>query len=603
MQGLIQMLRQAVTDAQGPAGATATATAAVVARARGGRLSALLADGPAPGATPLLPALQAGLREGLAAAGGAGAVTRAVLAYLAESAATRASGLGGIPAGGARGATVGPGGLPGAPGPGGGPGEGLVGDSPSAAGLPAGARPVGPAAGSGIGAAGGSGPGEEGPAAGRSGGPGGGAPAGSPVSPGAGGPPAGAPAAPAGAGTGVTSVGAGAAPGSPLPVGPGPPAAAGRGDASAPGVGTALPAPGGDPGGNTRPVVTRTAPSTPSTGVPATPGRATPADLLALLPANPQAQGEQLGRAVSWLADNLGRPHLVATGAAQLGPAAVALGMSPERLDQMGALLADAARAAGAPWTAEARTAWEATSRLVARWVAQGAAASGYEPPFWTATVIDHELRRADLAVIRVRTFLPYPYLAGQVAPVETAHHRDQWRPCWVATAPTGDNVIELHVRAYQEDPVGLALVGRIAAGETVRLRPAAGDLPMAVESGPAGALLLAEDTGVAPMLAILADLRERGDPRPARLIWLPTPGQEPYARDALTALADEHRQVTELDGMVPLAEALAADGPWDGWGVAVAGTPTGVAAMLTAAGFADISTAQTWHVQIGPDD
>jgi NAD(P)H-flavin reductase len=336
------------------------------------------------------------------------------------------------------------------------------------------------------------------------------------------------------------------------------------------------------------------------------------ADLRALLPAGPTAQREALARAVGWLVDNLNRPQAVTAGLAQLGPAAAALGVPPERMEALAVLLADALRASG--WLPEQQAAWQMVARLAGRWAAQGAAAGAYEPPTWIGTVVEHDLRRQDLAVLLVRTYLPYPYLPGQHAVVESAHHRADWRACWLATPPATDNLVELHVRAGPADPVGTALVGRVRPGDHVRLRPAEGPLVLDAESD-AGLLLIADDTGVAPMRALLGELSMRGDRRAARLLWLAALDEEPYDLTALTRLVDDAaadgasglqrmaKTIDVLSGMADLLSALAAGGPWADWDAYVAGTPTGVAGALTALAYAGIPAERIRCDQIGPDD
>jgi len=332
---------------------------------------------------------------------------------------------------------------------------------------------------------------------------------------------------------------------------------------------------------------------------PTVPGPA--GSLLSLLPTANAARIDQVARALAWVVDNVDRPQVIATGAAQLGSAAAALGVTPERMEQLGMLLGEAVRAAGGPWTAQSQAAWQATGRLVTRWMAEGANAAAYEPPYWTAVLLERTVRYGDLAVLRLRSYLPYPYLAGQHALVETEHHREQWRPCWLATAPGTDNELELHVRADGDDPVGTALVGRVQPGDQVRLRAAEGGLGLALESG-RDLLMVADDTGVAPMRALLGELAARQDLRQARLLWWTAPGEEPYDEAAVAAaLADEDR--LRIVGDANTLAAALAEQPWDEWDVAVAGTPTGVLAALTLLGFAGVAANRISVDQIGPAD
>jgi NAD(P)H-flavin reductase len=233
--------------------------------------------------------------------------------------------------------------------------------------------------------------------------------------------------------------------------------------------------------------------------------------------------------------------------------------------------------------------------------MAHGALAAAYEPPYWTGAVVDRRRHRGDLAVLVIRTYLPYPYLSGQHAVVEVEGLPDEWRPCWLATPPASDNLLEVHVRAGARDSVGAALTGAVP-GERVRLRPAEGPL---VLDEPAGSCLLfvAEDTGVAPMRALLGERRQRRDPRPVHLFWLVNPNEEPYDLAAVRAYEDATTAVLPVASVPDLAAGLAARGPWSAADAYVAGTPTGVAAALTVLAYADVPAGRIRHDEIGPDD
>ncbi|HEX5742144.1 MAG TPA: hypothetical protein VFY17_11420 [Pilimelia sp.] len=269
--------------------------------------------------------------------------------------------------------------------------------------------------------------------------------------------------------------------------------------------------------------------------------------------------------------------------------------MGPGETAAVAVLLSDAARASGA-WPPREWAAWQSAVALAAHWVAEGAAAAGYTPPFWSATVLRARRHGADLAVLTVRTFLPYPYAAGQHATVETRHHRDLWGPCWLAGAPRTDNRLELHVRAHDSDAVSRALVHRVQPGEVIRLGPARGGLVVPAEAQ--GVLLVAEDTGAAAVRAVREELRRAGDRRPtSTLYWVP-PGARPY-EEAVAGLDD----VTVVGSAVALAQALDGRPELRDWAAVVAGTPTGVAAAATAVAYAGVPAARTSATQIGPGD
>lgn len=342
------------------------------------------------------------------------------------------------------------------------------------------------------------------------------------------------------------------------------------------------------------------------TGPVAASGRHSPAaiaDLRALLPSQAEASAEALTRALTWLVDNLDRPRVVTEGCAQFAPALAGLGVPPERVEGIALLLIEGAQAQALAlaWPPERLAAWRDTARLLARWMAQEAEAAAYLPPYWTGTVIDHDSRRRDLAILQIRTFLPYRYVSGQYAVVASEHHPEVWRACWIGTAPSGDNVVELHVRSSGDDPVGLALVGRTSVGDRLRLGPAEGPV-LAGWAAEGDLLLVAVDTGIAPMKALLAEVTRDGGHR-ADLLWLVPPNEEPYDLDAVAELSGPAGTVTTLSAVGDLAATLDARDTARYGAVYVAGEGTGVAAALTALAFAGVPADRVTHAVIGPDD
>jgi NAD(P)H-flavin reductase len=339
---------------------------------------------------------------------------------------------------------------------------------------------------------------------------------------------------------------------------------------------------------------------------PGVPGSAAPtmplAQLRAVLPTGPAAQRDTLTQALGWLVDNLDRPMVVTEGCTQLGPVLTSLGIPPDRIEATAILVAETMRAdVGAGWRAEQHEVWSRTSRLVARWIAHGGAAAGYQPPVWAGRVVEHHLHRQDLAVLRIRTFLPYPYLPGQYATAATEHQPQSWRPCWIAAAPRLDNIVELHVRAESPDRVGMALVGRVGVGDRLRLGPARGALVLDPASD-RDLLLIADDTGVAPMRALVDEVRQQGGGRRIHLWWKVPPGEDPYDRTAVSALEGPATSVRLVRTMAELSALLDAPGPWQACDVCVAGTRTGVAAAQTLLAYAGVARERIRSAHLGWD-
>jgi NAD(P)H-flavin reductase/hemoglobin-like flavoprotein len=316
--------------------------------------------------------------------------------------------------------------------------------------------------------------------------------------------------------------------------------------------------------------------------------------LLAALPGNPHWQREQMAQALTWLVQHLDQPPAVASGCAQLGVALAECGVPPQQLQLMGAALAEAMRAgmAAGGWRQDYDQAWRTTWQHVQEWMAHGVAERAYQPAVWTAVVVSHELRRPDLAVVRLRPYLPMPFRAGRYARVEVPELPGVWRPYSLAGVPLRDNIVELHVRAKTHAGVSGALVYRTAVGDRLRFGPAEG--AMGVPGHPARDLLLvAGDTGVAPLKAMLAELAETGDRRSAVLFWGVRDLDELYDIEDIADIARDCRRATVVpvvsegeagpyaSGLV--TDAIAAYGEWSEHEVYLAGPPLMLAATSAA--------------------
>jgi hypothetical protein len=233
--------------------------------------------------------------------------------------------------------------------------------------------------------------------------------------------------------------------------------------------------------------------------------------------------------ALEWLADHVDQPPLVAARSADLGPALQQLRITPPRLENLALLLADALRAAGGPgWRAEYDEAWRSTVKLVARWMSEGMQRIAFEPPFWTAVVVGHERRAPNVAVLRLRTYLPYPWTPGQYANVEVARYPRRWRPCWIGG---GAGELVIHVRSGQGDEIADALVHGTAVGDRVRLHAPEGGLAHDPDDDRT-VLIVAHDVGIAPAQAIRDELRGYRRIGDVHLLWTLDVEEDRYALD-----------------------------------------------------------------------
>ncbi|GAA1415480.1 FAD-binding oxidoreductase [Kitasatospora putterlickiae] len=230
--------------------------------------------------------------------------------------------------------------------------------------------------------------------------------------------------------------------------------------------------------------------------------------LRALFPESMEFQQVHLERMFEYLIEHLDQPGRLSATLAQLGRDHRKLGVRPVHYEAFEEALREAIRLrAGARWTVELEGAWVRMLRFGVRSMVAGAESALTEPPYWHATVVGHERRRADLAVVRVRTGEPYPYRAGQYGTVEHPLLPHTWRQYSMGCAPRADNELEFHVRRTGPGGVSEALVEHTAVGERLRLGPPRGTLMP--EDDTRDLLLVAGGTGLAPMKAIVEELVE----------------------------------------------------------------------------------------------
>jgi NAD(P)H-flavin reductase len=314
-------------------------------------------------------------------------------------------------------------------------------------------------------------------------------------------------------------------------------------------------------------------------------------EVVAALPGDAGTQTAKLAEGLIWLVDHLDQPPLLVGGSARLGAALAACGVPPRGLQLVGAALAEALRV-GSPageWRPEFEPAWRSTWQHVYEWMQ---VADRDEPVSWTAVVVSHELRRPDLAVIRLRPYLPMPFRPGQYARIEVNRLPGIWRPYSLAGAPRRDDLVELHVRAKTETGVSGTLVHHTLVGDEVRIGRAEGEMVLP-EQPDRDLLMIAGDTGVAPLKALLTELADTGDGRSAVLFWGVRNLAELYDIDEIAEIARLARRATVVpvvsegdpgpyaSGLV--TDAVAAYGEWSRHEAYLAGPPLMLAATSAA--------------------
>ncbi|GCD36065.1 flavohemoprotein [Streptomyces chrestomyceticus JCM 4735] len=240
--------------------------------------------------------------------------------------------------------------------------------------------------------------------------------------------------------------------------------------------------------------------------------------LRSLFPESMEFQRAHLARAFWYLIENLHRPDDIAEVFGRLGRDHRKLGVRPVHFEAFEAALCEALRrTAGPRWAEAVEQAWVRMLRFAVAAMVSGAEAALAEPPYWQATVTAHERRRPDLAVLRVRPHEPYPYRAGQYAALESPRLPQAWRQYSIACAPRSDAELEFHVRQTCTGGVSEALVADTAVGDTLRVGPPRGSMTLDDELA-SDLVLVAADTGWAPVKALLEELSARRGHRSVRL-------------------------------------------------------------------------------------
>ena len=264
------------------------------------------------------------------------------------------------------------------------------------------------------------------------------------------------------------------------------------------------------------------------------------------------------------------------------------------------ALLRTLEHFSGDGWSDRLRDDWAAAYGIVAGAMSGAAdAAAETEPAFWDASVIAVDHPTFDIAVLRLQTAVPIPYLAGQSLSVEPTDLRPrEWRFYTPATPPGGVE-FDLHVRLVNGGAVSAALVLAAQPGDRLRLGPPFGRMTLDPESS-RPVLLIAGGTGLAPMKALIGQIAALGA-RSTHLYFGARSAREVYDDAALRALAQQYEWLTVetavsddvrwtgSTGLIGDVACAAAD--WSGHDVFVCGSPPMVEAtvkLLVASGVPD---------------
>jgi NAD(P)H-flavin reductase/hemoglobin-like flavoprotein len=284
-----------------------------------------------------------------------------------------------------------------------------------------------------------------------------------------------------------------------------------------------------------------------------------------LFPISMSAQRDRLvgalGRIVSSVddADEL-IPYLRGLGTDHRKFGAVA-----EHYDLLGeSLLFTLAHFSGSDWTEELAADWRAAYALAALAMIEAASQDAERhPPWWDASVVSHERRSLDVAVLQVVPEQRLPFVPGQAVAVESEYCPRIWRLYSMANAPRDDGLLEFHVRVIDGGALSPALVSRTRPGTRLRLGPAAGSLALDLASR-RDIIMIAGSTGLAPLKAITGQIAALPSQPDVRLFFGARTADGLYDLPELEKLAARHDWLTLITAVSrPIVDVATRPGTW----------------------------------------
>jgi NAD(P)H-flavin reductase/hemoglobin-like flavoprotein len=244
-------------------------------------------------------------------------------------------------------------------------------------------------------------------------------------------------------------------------------------------------------------------------------------------------------------------------------------------------LLATFAHFCGESWDADLAADWKGAYELVAG-VMTAAAREDEEryPAFWTGTVVAHERRAFDVAILTVRTEPPLEYAPGQSVAIESPARPRLWRYYSMANAPRADGTVDFHVRLIDGGAVSMALTAATVAGTELKLGPPVGVLRLDTTAG-RDILMVAASTGLAPLKSILEQVAGLPQPPRVHLFFGARNADALYDLPSLEKLAAEHSWLTVVPTVTggrfaghsgALPDVVASYGDWSGRDAYIAG-------------------------------
>lgn len=303
-----------------------------------------------------------------------------------------------------------------------------------------------------------------------------------------------------------------------------------------------------------------------------------------LFAVNMEVQRSRLLRALVHVIQMVDKPDELLPFLHQLGRDHRKFGVVADHYEAVGtALLASIKKHAGDAWTDTVERAWAEAYTVMASAMTEAAAADD-GPAWYTGEIIHHERLSWDVAVIRVQTDHPVPYLPGQYVSVEVPQRPRLWRYLTPANAPAEDGIMEFHVRSVEGGWVSRALVGHARIGDQWRIGSPMGRMTVDRETSP-DVLMIAGGTGVAPMRAIVDELAQYGENPRVQLFYGGRTREDLYDLENLQRIAMHNPWLTitpvleddpHISGVEhgTLPEVVTRYGAWQDWDVLVSGSP-----------------------------
>ena len=327
-----------------------------------------------------------------------------------------------------------------------------------------------------------------------------------------------------------------------------------------------------------------------------------------LFPASMEVQRTRLLRALIHFVQMVDRPDELAVFLRQLGRDHRKFGVVGAHYDKVGEALVGALKEISGPrWSPQIEDAWLRAYGLLSRVMSEAADAE-QGPAVWMARVVEHRRVSPDVAVVRVQTSQPVPYLAGQYVSVEIPQRPRMWRTLSPANAPGPDCVLEFHVHTVPGGWVSRAMVSHVNVGEVWKIGAPMGQMTLDPRSR-ADLLMVTGGTGLAPARALIEQIMLDGSDRKVTLFVGGRTWESLYDVDTLRRMAQDHPWLTvvpvvEDDGSRhgaetgTLGQVVARYGAWADRQVVVSGSPAMI--RSTAAAMLEAGTPFT-HIHYDP--